>query len=83
MNSLFILRMCKMADEADIASAYIDRAIAHELQKMQQNTQVKIGAKFCKDCGETIPSARRQLGFQLCIECAEETERRKALFADN
>lgn len=72
-----------MADEADIAMDYIDRAIALELNKRQQNSVVKIGAKLCKDCGEDIPLARRQLGFQLCIECAEETERRKSLFADN
>jgi RNA polymerase-binding transcription factor DksA len=72
-----------MADEADIANAYIARAIELELSKRQQNSTVKIGAKFCKDCGEAIPPARRQLGFQLCIECAKETERRKAQFIDN
>ena len=72
-----------MADDADIATDYIDRAIALELRKRQQNTVVKVGAKLCKDCGEDMPPARRQLGYQLCIECAEETERRKALFADN
>lgn len=72
-----------MADEADIANAYIARAIELELHKRQQNTEVKEGAKFCKECGEAMPPARRQLGFQLCIECAEETERRKALFANN
>lgn len=72
-----------MADEADIATDYIDRAIALELYKRQQNAVVKVGTKLCKDCGEDIPPARRQLGFQLCIECAEEAERREALFADN
>jgi RNA polymerase-binding transcription factor DksA len=72
-----------MADEADIASAYIE-AIESELYKRQRNAevQVKEGARFCKSCDETMPSARRQLGFQLCIECAEETERRKALFGN-
>ncbi len=72
-----------MADEADIATDYIDRAIALELHKRQQNTVVKVGAKICKDCGEDMPLARQQFGFQLCKECAEESERRKALFANN
>lgn len=72
-----------MADEADIATDYIDRAIALELHKRQQNNVVKVGAKICKDCGVDMPLERRQFGFQLCKECAEETERRKALFADN
>ncbi len=77
------MRMCKMADEADIATDYIDRAIAHELQKIQQPTEVKVGAKFCKDCGEVMPLVRRQFGFQLCKECAEQAERRNAQFANN
>jgi len=72
-----------MADEADIAADYMDRAIALELHKRQQNTVIKLGAKFCKDCGDDMPHARRQMGFQLCKECAEEAERRKALFADD
>lgn len=72
-----------MADEADVAKAYIDGEIERELRKRQQNTEVREGAKFCKECGETMPAARRQLGFQLCIECAEETERRNALFANH
>jgi RNA polymerase-binding transcription factor DksA len=75
--------MCKMADAVDIANAYIASAIERELYKRQQNTEIRKGAKICKDCGETMPVARQQLGFQLCIECAEETERRKALFANS
>jgi RNA polymerase-binding transcription factor DksA len=72
-----------MADAADIAGAYIDRAIEIELHKRQQRTEVKEGAKNCKECEEVMPVARRKLGFQFCIECAEEAERRKALFANN
>ena len=71
-----------MADAVDIANNYIANAIERELHKRQQNTEIKKGTKICKDCGDTIPVARQQLGFQFCIECAEETERRKALFAD-
>jgi RNA polymerase-binding transcription factor DksA len=71
-----------MADEADIANDYITNAISSALTNRQQNITTRIGSKTCKECDELIPSERRQLGFQLCIECAEETERRKSLFAD-
>jgi len=75
-----------MADEADIANDYIDREVLHALDKMRQNPTAqlgpKMGSKVCRECGENIPDGRRKLGFQLCIECAEETERRKSMFAD-
>lgn len=72
-----------MADEADIANAYITNAIEAALgQRQNKPSPVSVITKECKDCGEEIPLARRQLGFQLCITCAEETERRKSLFAD-
>ncbi len=72
-----------MADEADIANAYITNAIEAALGSRQQKAnQVSVITKECKECGEEIPLARRQLGFQFCISCAEETERRKSLFAD-
>lgn len=71
-----------MADEADIANECIMNAISSALDKRPQNIPTKMGAKECRECGEAIPVARRQLGFQLCVECAEETERRKSLFAN-
>jgi RNA polymerase-binding transcription factor DksA len=70
-----------MADDADIASNFIDKAVAEALSKMQQNPVSKMGSKVCVECDEKIPDARRKLGFQLCIECAEESERRGSLFA--
>lgn len=72
-----------MADEADIANAYITNAIEAALgQRQQAPADLNTITKFCKECGEEIAVARRQLGFQLCITCAEETERRKSLFAN-
>lgn len=72
-----------MADEADMAHAYITDIVERALRQQQQRTSsTGVITKECKDCGEEIPMARRQLGFQLCITCAEETERRKSLFAD-
>lgn len=70
-----------MADDADIASNFIDKAVADALSKMQQNPVSRPGSKICMECGEKIPDARRKLGFQQCIECAEENERRGSLFA--
>lgn len=70
-----------MADDADIASNYIDKAVAEALSKMQQGSMSKSGTKVCVECDESIPDARRKLGFRLCIECAEESERRGSLFA--
>jgi RNA polymerase-binding transcription factor DksA len=71
-----------MADEEDIANDYITNAITSALQNRQQNAKTRIGSKNCRECGEVIPLERYQLGFQLCIECAAETERRKSLFAE-
>jgi RNA polymerase-binding transcription factor DksA len=70
-----------MADEADIANDYIMNAFS-ALNNRQQNIKTHMGSKTCKECDELIPPERRQLGFQFCIECATEIERRKAQFAD-
>lgn len=71
-----------MADEADIANAFIDNEVSRALNRVRKNATPQTGAKHCKDCGEDIPKERRNLGFQLCIECAAESERRQSLFAD-
>ncbi len=71
-----------MADEADIANDLIASAVLSTLSKMRQDTAVKMGPKECVECGEDIPTARRRLGFKLCVACAEESERRNSLFAN-
>ncbi len=76
-----------MADEADIANDYIDSEVSRALGRIRQGTigkplAITAGSNVCRDCGESIPEARRKLGFQLCIECAQEAERLKSLFAD-
>lgn len=74
-----------MADDADIASSYIDDQITRALGKLHQNQNdaaKKVGSRTCSECGDKIPEARRKLGFKFCVECAEEMERRKSLFAD-
>lgn len=71
-----------MADDADIANNFIDAEVIRALGRIQDTAKNnKPGPKVCPECGEDIPDARRKLGFQLCIECAAETERRKSMFA--
>lgn len=71
-----------MADEADIANDYINQAISSAMDKRLQNKTTSNGSKHCLDCGDVIPVARQRLGFKLCLECAEESERRRSLFAE-
>jgi RNA polymerase-binding transcription factor DksA len=72
-----------MADDADIASDYNEIMLSRALGRIvRQDAAVITGPKLCGDCEEAIPEARRKLGFKLCVQCAEETERRKSLFAN-
>jgi RNA polymerase-binding transcription factor DksA len=72
-----------MADDADLANDYNDLLISRALtQLIRPDASMKQGPKLCGECEEPIPSERRKLGFKFCVRCAEETERRKALFAN-
>lgn len=72
-----------MADEIDLANDLIANEVSRALNKIRQNSSIdKEGAEYCIECGEKMPTERRQLGFKLCVPCAQESERRKALFAD-
>ena len=71
-----------MADDADIASGYIDRQVSDALEKIRRAVNTKPGSKVCKECEERIPEARRKLGFEWCVACAEEIERRRSQFVD-
>lgn len=71
-----------MADEGDIANYLVEVELSRALEKLRQNAGKEIvGAKTCMECGDDIPVGRQKLGFKLCVPCAEETERRKELFA--
>lgn len=69
-----------MADPADIANDLIEVQLLNTL-RARANAPVKMGPAQCQECDEDIPLPRRQLGFSLCLACAEEAERRRALFA--
>lgn len=71
-----------MADEVDIANELMDNEVSRALGKLRQgqsNTKTA-GTKTCMECGEKMPPPRRQLGFNLCVSCAEDAERRKTLY---
>ena len=72
-----------MADDIDLANDLIDNEVSRALSKIRQNaSQDTEGAKFCMECGDKIPEARQNLGFKLCVPCAEEGERKKSLYVD-
>jgi len=72
-----------MADNIDLANALIDSEVSRALNKIRQNApQDKVLSKYCAECGDEVPAARRNLGFKLCVSCAQEVERRKSRFAE-
>lgn len=66
-------------DEADIAN---DRMMQDlEIRLAEQRAKVKpYGPELCRDCGEQMLELRRQLGLQVCVECARLIERNGKLF---
>lgn len=71
-----------MADEIDLANDLIDSEVARALTKIRQSASLAVGSDVCLECGDDMPKERQKLGFNLCVPCASETERRKSLFAD-
>jgi RNA polymerase-binding transcription factor DksA len=71
-----------MADDIDIANDLRDLELASALNRMRQQSNVKVeGSATCVECGDAMPEARKNLGFKLCVACAQESERRKQQFA--
>lgn len=72
-----------MADEIDLANDLMNNEVSYALRKLRQNSQPTKGTKICVECGDKMPTGREELGFKLCLPCAEESERRKSLYADD
>jgi RNA polymerase-binding transcription factor DksA len=71
-----------MADIIDIANDFVDDEVNRALRRIRQEAPKSIQmVKFCVECGDDIPAGRQKLGFKFCVPCAEESERRKLLFA--
>lgn len=71
-----------MADEADLANEQLNNELSRAINRIRSSATISKGPKTCVECGDDIPSARRELGFHFCITCAEGRERKKSLFAD-
>jgi len=72
-----------MPDEVDLANDLIDNEVSRALSKIRQSgLQGEKGSDYCLECGDSMPKERKKLGFKLCVSCANESERRKSLFAD-
>jgi len=78
-----------MADEIDLAADLIDHELRQALKmlKLRQqdihNQTVQTISEYCIDCGDEIrPLARKELGYQNCLDCAETAERQGKMFAD-
>lgn len=67
-----------MADEIDNAQAAEEVLRQVALDRARARLGKGESARFCADCWEEIPEARRRavLGVRLCVECAEDEERR-------
>ncbi|WP_417329542.1 TraR/DksA C4-type zinc finger protein [Halomonas cupida] len=68
-----------MADIADIASEIQERHLEVAMANRPKWTGVDMSAAECEECGDEIPSARRQAvpWAKTCIECQQILERRK------
>ncbi|TAK72402.1 MAG: TraR/DksA family transcriptional regulator [Gammaproteobacteria bacterium] len=71
-----------MADDIDIANDFMDRELSQALDRIRQHaSSAGKGAEFCIECGDSIPKARQEMGYKLCVSCAEQAEREGSLFA--
>ncbi|MDU4001396.1 TraR/DksA C4-type zinc finger protein [Pluralibacter gergoviae] len=64
----------------DAAQEYIERITAAGIEACRINHNA-ISAKECRECGESIPEARRVNlpGVQTCIDCQQEIEDRERI----
>lgn len=70
-----------MADDVDIANELMANEVSRALGKIRQGQSNTAGPKNCVECEEKMPDPRRELGFKLCVSCAEDAERRKQLYS--
>ncbi|MFU0842589.1 MAG: DksA C4-type domain-containing protein [Burkholderia sp.] len=55
----------------------IEATVSDEIERARRNIRKGESLKFCEECGEPIPEARRRAvpGVRLCIKCQEEYDR--------
>ena len=61
-----------MPDDADIAGPRHDKAVADAISRVPRPGGQS--ARYCIDCDDPIPEARRQAyqGCQRCVQCEED-----------
>lgn len=54
----------------------IDASVEDAVNQARSNIQSGESARFCEECGEAIPEARREAvpGVQLCVKCQSSAE---------
>lgn len=70
-----------IADHAEAREAELrEDAIAEVRARVQHGDWESLSAKWCEECGERVPDARRKavVGVQLCVECQGRTEDRRS-----
>ena len=65
-----------MADLADLANLEAELFLKQAIAEAQQPKEAQEEIRDCVRCGEVIPEARQKLRLKLCIDCAEDAERR-------
>lgn len=58
----------------------IDASVEDAVERARSRLPRGESAKTCRECGTTIPEARRQAipGVRLCVTCQEEADREQA-----
>jgi phage/conjugal plasmid C-4 type zinc finger TraR family protein len=70
--------MADIADNAaDVEQLQRDQALA-KVQRVIDAAAARQAAEDCRDCGDPIPSARREAvaGVERCVHCAEILEKK-------
>ena len=54
----------------------IEATLEDEVRRVRSNLNSGDSSKYCEECGEAIPEARRKaiLGVQLCVTCQSISE---------
>lgn len=63
-----------MADLADLANREVEAFLSEAIS--QRANESKEPVDFCVECGEDMLPARKKLGLQLCLDCAQEFEKK-------
>lgn len=61
----------------------IQDSINDEVRRARANLPQGVSLKYCEECGEPIPEARRRAlpGVRLCITCQEEADKEQRAVA--